>query len=228
MKIEEIYSIYVQTYNHNKKFHPLTISMGSNMIFFIDMETMYKEIESIGIEKFNDFYNKNKELKPNKNISILTIDRDKDYSAVIDKCLFHVLESEKGNCIIDTHHKVRKVYGEKNLIQIVDTLLAYIVYRIGNKETKIYSKPVEMKTRSGQKIIKPVTFLSTNKNINIYEREIGHPVKWTHCWEVMGHWRLTKSIGKDRDGKYNEIGRTWVNPSIKGDGELIKKIRFIR
>lgn len=55
----------------------------------------------------------------------------------------------------------------------------------------------------------------------------GEPVDWSHRWEVRGHWRKIRGVGKDRDNKPIVNGFTWVVPHIKGDESLplIKKIR---
>ena len=55
-------------------------------------------------------------------------------------------------------------------------------------------------------------------------------IDWTHRWEVMGHWRKCKGIGKDREGVYCEPNATWIKEYVKGpeDAELIKKVRIIK
>lgn len=53
------------------------------------------------------------------------------------------------------------------------------------------------------------------------------PVVWTHSWRSRGHWRQlpieTKTKGKNRFGERNQIGRTWVTESIKGEGVFRQK-----
>lgn len=56
-------------------------------------------------------------------------------------------------------------------------------------------------------------------------------IEYSHAFTVRGHWRTlesTESIGKDRTGNRNVKGYTWVNEYVKGDGELVKKIREIK
>lgn len=60
-----------------------------------------------------------------------------------------------------------------------------------------------------------------------YERSVGHPVDWSHKWEVMGHWRKIDGIGKDKLGEYVVRGQTWVKPHEKGKGDLVKKTRLV-
>lgn len=52
-------------------------------------------------------------------------------------------------------------------------------------------------------------------------------IDWSHSWEVRGHWRKCSTIGRDRQGNYCVSGMTWVRPFVKGNGELIEKIRVI-
>lgn len=54
-------------------------------------------------------------------------------------------------------------------------------------------------------------------------------VEWTYRWEVRGHWRNIKGIGKDPLGNYRMQGKTWVSPFVKGPDEMpiIKKDRIM-
>jgi len=60
-----------------------------------------------------------------------------------------------------------------------------------------------------------------------YQRAAGRKIVWSHKWEVMGHWRVTAGLGKDRDGNYTVRGMTWVTPHTKGKGALVKKTRVV-
>lgn len=57
----------------------------------------------------------------------------------------------------------------------------------------------------------------------------GH-LEFSHAFKVRGHWRTIneKSLGKDRNGIYKVKGYTWVVEHIRGEGELVKKVRVIR
>lgn len=50
---------------------------------------------------------------------------------------------------------------------------------------------------------------------------------WSHRWEVRGHWRHVRGIGKDRAGDYIVYGFTWVKDFVKGpqDKPLVVKTR---
>lgn len=57
----------------------------------------------------------------------------------------------------------------------------------------------------------------------------GH-LEFTYAFKIRGHWRRIseKSYGKDRQGNYNILGYTWVTEYIKGEGELVKKLRVVK
>lgn len=63
----------------------------------------------------------------------------------------------------------------------------------------------------------------------IREHSTGH-IEYTHAFKVRGHWRTldSKSKGKDRAGNRVIDGYTWVTEYVKGEGELVKKIREIQ
>jgi hypothetical protein len=54
-------------------------------------------------------------------------------------------------------------------------------------------------------------------------------IDWTHRYEVRGHWRRIKGIGKDRSGRYGISNFTWVTDHVRGPEEkpLIKKARIV-
>lgn len=64
--------------------------------------------------------------------------------------------------------------------------------------------------------INRVIHVAPNKAKKDYAPGPGRKVEWSHCWEVMGHWRKVQGIGKDRFGQYNVEGMTWVVPHEKG------------
>lgn len=55
-------------------------------------------------------------------------------------------------------------------------------------------------------------------------------LEYTHAFRVRGHWRRVPNngIGKDRDGNYHIQGYTWVIDYIKGQGELVDKVRIVK
>lgn len=55
-------------------------------------------------------------------------------------------------------------------------------------------------------------------------------IDWSHRWEVRGHWRRVKGLGKDRAGDYVVRGFTWVRDFVKGPADLplVTKTREFR
>lgn len=76
--------------------------------------------------------------------------------------------------------------------------------------------------------IRKVVYLSP-KNVDTRCLITGKKLEWSHRWEVRGHWRNCRGVGKDRHGEYNVYGRTWVIPHEKGAiAPLVKKTRVTK
>lgn len=88
-----------------------------------------------------------------------------------------------------------------------------------------YKNPDNPKKK--KRIIKDHIFIVAPKKYK--KTTAGKKVNWSHRWNVRGHWRQVKGIGKDREGNYCVNGRTWVTESVKGpdDMPLIKKQRVV-
>lgn len=58
----------------------------------------------------------------------------------------------------------------------------------------------------------------------------GGVLDWSHRWEVRGHWRHVRGLGKDRAGDYIVAGYTWVKDFVKGpqDKPLVVKTRELQ
>lgn len=92
--------------------------------------------------------------------------------------------------------------------------------RIERDFVKIKYKPSDVIYLSGIRELK-------KSNPEIIHRIISKPA---YAYEVMGHWRKVdeKTIGKDREGKREVHGYTWVIPHTRGEGELFKKTRILK
>lgn len=55
----------------------------------------------------------------------------------------------------------------------------------------------------------------------------GRKIEWSHAFSVRGHWCRIQTIGKNREGKYIVSGFTFVREHVRGEGELVKKIRIV-
>jgi hypothetical protein len=83
------------------------------------------------------------------------------------------------------------------------------------------------KTRNGREIISDIVIVHKSNSKSV---ETKHSVRidWKHCWEVSGHFRRIRGLGKDRSGQRRLPNITWVVPHIRGDIDmpLIKKERL--
>lgn len=76
-------------------------------------------------------------------------------------------------------------------------------------------------------IIYVATEKTVKTNENIVKRLIKKP---DFAYEVMGHWRRLfgkSNLGKNRQGNYCVVGRTWVKEHVRGQGELKKRTRLV-
>ena len=60
-------------------------------------------------------------------------------------------------------------------------------------------------------------------------KPIGH-LTFDHSFKVRGHWRTISpdTYGKNRHGEYVMTGVTWVKEHIRGEGDLVKRIRVVK
>ena len=60
-------------------------------------------------------------------------------------------------------------------------------------------------------------------------KPLGH-LAFDHSFKVRGHWRKISphSYGKNRQGEYVVTGITWVKEHVRGEGDLVKKIRVLK
>lgn len=86
----------------------------------------------------------------------------------------------------------------------------------------------EPKTRKKIKSIRDIVYVRPKKSTqDVYDRK-NKRLEFSHRFEVRGHWRKIRGIGRDRQGKYVINGFTWINDFIKGPEylPLIKKTRL--
>lgn len=78
--------------------------------------------------------------------------------------------------------------------------------------------------------VKRLVVISSNGNLKTIEKSLHEKIDWQHQWRVRGHWRKISPnmIGKNREGEYAIVGRTWVKDFVKGDGPLIEKTRIFK
>lgn len=84
------------------------------------------------------------------------------------------------------------------------------------------------------KVLKPIYYVldkSEEKTHNKYNRikPVGS-IAFDHSFKVRGHWRTidSKTYGKDRQGIYQIVGYTWVKEHVRGEGDLVRKLRVVK
>lgn len=100
---------------------------------------------------------------------------------------------------------------------------------LNNKKNKTGSVKtntrIKLDAYSG-KTIKRLVVISDSNQKSLTSIKLGTEVDWSHAWEVRGHWRSVKGLGRNRCGDYCIEGYTWVSPHVKGKGDLLTKTRF--
>ena len=84
----------------------------------------------------------------------------------------------------------------------------------------------KLERHTGNRLIKDIVYCDRVKSLKVNKVKIdSKPFKYSHLFDVRGHWRAIKSIGKNPGGEYVVSGATWVRPCKKGIGEYHKKTR---
>ena len=125
---------------------------------------------------------------------------------------------------------------------VIDTALSVIklLETLNHKSWTVVSNdtPVKVKSRVGRNLTKykykpsNIVYVTTEQKFRKAHPELSHKIinKPNYAYEVRGHWRRLQysQIGKDREGLRGVKGFTWVTPFIKGEGEVMKKIRIVK
>jgi hypothetical protein len=118
--------------------------------------------------------------------------------------------------------------------QVMLSIVRSFLDRLSNEAAGQEKVTARIKVRSGgnKEIvkIKRLIHIAPKSQKASYEKGT-REIEWSHRWFSRGHWReLPKGqLGKNRQGLYAELGRTWVTESIKGPErkDLIQKTRLI-
>lgn len=115
--------------------------------------------------------------------------------------------------------------------QIIDYINNRNIHYISNNENiKIRGRVGGVFTKfkyNPDHIIYVATEKTVKTNEDIAKRLIKKP---DFAYEVMGHWRRLfgkSNLGKNRQGNYCVVGRTWVKEHVRGQGELKKRTRLV-
>ena len=148
----------------------------------------------------------------------------KDY----DKTILLPINLETQKRMINDYYGVRLTF----LIKTFEKLSQYSTLTdIPINKTEYYS--FKDKNKTTIKITnRPIYYILDKKDYekkNYHIKPIGK-LEYSHAFKVRGHWRRIdeKSIGKDRNGNYKIEGFTWVIDHIRGQGELVNRVRIVK
>lgn len=118
-----------------------------------------------------------------------------------------------------------------NILNVVTNLPKHTVVSDTPKSSVYYPK----KKASGIRVTNRPIYYIFPKNEEVKKegikriKPIGH-LEYTHSFKVRGHWRRINqhSIGKNRNGEYKVYGFTFVKEYVKGEGELVKRVRVLK
>ena len=84
------------------------------------------------------------------------------------------------------------------------------------------------------KVYKPIYYVMNKKETeNSRTFKLIKPLgklEYTYSFKVRGHWRKINpdTYGKNRNGEYVVKGHTFVKDYVKGEGELVKRVRVLK
>lgn len=214
-KTDSFFQSYSKAYNFLKNKVRYEIGMFSDVAFYV-----MKDRVNVPVDEFLNFVDTTNPVKilPTRNTMLKIVKEDGSFE-------YFLYTTDESWTLVDTYHK-EEISQEK-----LRLIIYSLAFKLQNKKsTVVYKENVKDKTISGKEKPIEVIYLSEKKYIKEFESVAlnGRSVDWKHSWEVMGHWRSIDGIGKDRNGEYNQNGRTWINPCVKGKGELIKKVRIFK
>jgi hypothetical protein len=94
------------------------------------------------------------------------------------------------------------------------------IRRKGSPTLKIENRPIYYVMDKNSKETKP-------RNIDLSKGRLS----CSYAFKVRGHWRTLhnpKTMGLDRNGQRLVEGYTWIKEYIKGEGDLIKRVRVVK
>ena len=116
------------------------------------------------------------------------------------------------------------------VINIICNLPKHSVATDTPKHAEYYTR----KHNSTIKVIKPIYYVldkKEEKNPVQFKRisPLGHCC-FDHSFKVIGHYRRINenSLGKTRNGDRTLKGITWVKEHVRGEGDLVKRIRIVK
>lgn len=165
------------------------------------------------------------------------------------------LQIERKRLVIDLHplydlartfmiKGMNKQMTDSNVNQVLNFTYLNIYYTLTTicnlpkysvaSDTPKHAEYYTRKHSSTIKVVKPIYYVMDKKeetekrNYNRI-KPLGH-LAFDHSFKVRGHWRKINphTYGKNRQGEYVVTGITWVKEHIRGEGDLVKKIRVLK
>jgi hypothetical protein len=122
-----------------------------------------------------------------------------------DEIDVHVSSPNKGNMAN---------FDNEKFSDLVLNMIKPFLLLLGDKQS-VQGKGRKIKVRSnGNKTYLRETYVSSKRYIS-KDSSIPTNIAWTHCFDVCGHWRKVKGIGKNRQGERTVKGYTWISPFEK-------------
>ena len=234
MKIDvnTMYREYVDNYNFFKKEKkdPVT-NINQRGFYVINQRSIADYVE------LNNHHSMTSSIENLPDNFTIAVHYSSQVEPVVDVLFFHGFRLQGGvhgltmSSYKLTHAELESrftIEGKNHMTGMINEITGYLNETLSKKETLCATKDYVARKNSSREKIIPITFISDKKYISDIERTVGEKLDWKHSWKVMGHWREISGIGKDRDGNYCMIGKTWVNPCIRGDGPMIEKLKIIK
>lgn len=186
-----------------------------------DNELFNKFSHGLTPDEFKPYYKFVSDNLPSDNLKVIIVDRTDNYRMVT----FSICDNGSGMAVrhegSDSTEKRQMVSSYMAMASMYNTLKD-----ISDNKVYVCRKNADyVAKRNGRLMPNNVVFFSREKRHVVISGESFNKIDWKHSWSVVGHWRKIKKLGKNRVGEYCEVGRTWVNPSIKGSGTFISKPR---
>lgn len=120
-------------------------------------------------------------------------------------------------CDYSDNDHLRSIPGketEMHLVLVNSLVFDFLDLIHKDKDIREGKERKRLKVKGTKKKYNDLTIIHLCKYQNIPTHQ-NKNIEWSHSWKVRGHWRKTNNLGKDRNGLRNQVGRTWVVPSVK-------------
>jgi len=146
-----------------------------------------------------------------------------------DETNTYIVEEDTGLYYADTDTVKSNMVMYKICLDLTRTFLITLNQSVLGSEKTTFLIPKPGSNKKKIPIIKDIIRVVPKKEQYKTKPLFSKEIDWTHRWEVRGHWRKIKGIGKNRNNEYCTKSFTWVVPHEKGPENkiLVKKKRII-